>query len=256
MLEKLQSPSYPVSADKHRRSVEIVSRTDLSPSVCDYRLRVRDGTPFSWAPGQYVELFAPSAPDDALPYSIASAPDPARPGELELAVGNGSGRELLAALPVGSELQMSGPYGQLLWPAPMSLVSALASTGRGALMIGAGTGVAPLRALLQATLRDGRAEPVILLSGFRSEGDVLWRAEFEELARDNPRFSYALTLSQPAPSWRGLRGRVQKHAVELARELSQPTVFLCGSLAMVAEVRGLLEKQASVPARDIFAEGY
>ncbi|HVJ17044.1 MAG TPA: FAD-binding oxidoreductase, partial [Polyangiaceae bacterium] len=139
--------------DKPRRPVEIVSRTDLSPSVCDYRLRLRDGLPFSWAPGQYVELYAPQDPDEALPYSLASAPDPARPGELELAVGNGSGRDLLAALPVGGELSLSGPHGHLLWP----------PTGHNALLVSSGTGTAPLRALLQATLRAGDSGSLILL---------------------------------------------------------------------------------------------
>jgi CDP-4-dehydro-6-deoxyglucose reductase, E3 len=244
------------SVDKPRRSVEILSRTDLSPGVCDYRLRVRDGEPFAWAPGQYVELFAPQEPDEALPYSIASAPDPARPGELELAVGSGSGRELLAALPVGTDLMMSGPFGQLLWPPPKSSVAATAPTGHSVLMVSSGTGAAPLRALLQATLRTEDSHSVTLLCGFRSESDVLWRSEFEKLARDNPRFSYVLTLSQPSRTWSGRKGRVQEHAVELAQKLTRPTVFLCGSLAMVKDVQSLLEERASVPARDIFAEGY
>jgi CDP-4-dehydro-6-deoxyglucose reductase len=231
---------------KPRRPVEIVSRTDLSPSVSDYRLRVRDSFPFLWAPGQYVELFAPQQPDGALPYSLASAPDPARRDELELAVGSGGGRELLAALPIGGELAMSGPFGHLLWP----------PTGHSALMVSTGAGTAPLRALLQATLREPDSHSVILLCGFRSERDVLWRGEFESLALASTRFYYELTLSQPDPSWQGRRGRVQEHAVELAQRLTQPTVFLCGSLAMVREVQSLLEQRAGIPTRDIFAEGY
>ena len=119
-----------------------------------------------------------------------------------------------------------------------------------------GTGTAPLRALLQATLRAGDSGSLILLCGFRSERDVLWRDEFETLARANSRFDYALTLSQPDPGWQGLQGRVQEHAVELARRLERPTVFLCGGLAMVGEVQTLLEERAGVPTRDIFAEGY
>jgi CDP-4-dehydro-6-deoxyglucose reductase, E3 len=236
-----------VSGPKPRRPVELLARTDLSPSVCDYRLRVRDQEPFDWAPGQYVELFAPSQPDEPLPYSIASAPDPTRPGVFELAVGNGSGRELLAAVPIGGELTMSGPRGHLLWP----------PTGHSALMIGVGTGVAPLRALVQACLGTGDTHPIILLCGFRSEGDVLWRDEFERLASENDHFRYDLTLTLPSPLlWSGRRGRVQEHAVELAQALEQPTVFLCGSRLMVDDVQRLLEQQADVPASAIFAEGY
>lgn len=214
--------------------------------MCDYRLRVEDARSFSWAPGQYVELFAPSEPDEPLPYSIASAPDPERPGEFELAVGSGSGRELLAALPVGSELTISEAKGHLLWP----------PTGHSALMIGVGTGTAPLRALVQACLRTGDTQPIILLCGFRNESDVLWREEFAELARRHPHFHYELTLTLPSAHWQGREGRVQEHALELAGRLERPTVFLCGSRVMVDDVQRLLEEQAGVPSRDIFAEGY
>jgi NAD(P)H-flavin reductase len=131
-----------VTSEKHRRLARLVARTELSPSVESYRLRVEGPRPFTWAPGQYVELYAPSAPDLPLPYSIASAPDALAPGEFELAIGTGRGKELLSSLPLGTELLLSGPFGRMIWP----------PTGSAALLVGTGTGVAPLRALLQETL--------------------------------------------------------------------------------------------------------
>jgi NAD(P)H-flavin reductase len=214
--------------------------------VADYRLRVEEGAPFVWVPGQYVELYAPSDPDEALPYSIASAPDPELPNEFELAVGPGSAGDPLAELPAGSPLLLAGPYGQLLWP----------PTGDSALMIGVGTGVAPLRALVQATLRERKAHHLVLLCGFRTDSDILWQREFEALERATARLRYAVTLTQPSPEWRGMRGRVQEHALELAVGLAEPAVFLCGSVAMVQDCQRLLEEGAGVPADKIFAEGY
>lgn len=229
-----------------RRSARLLSREKLSPNVACYRFRVEGQGPFVWAPGQYVELFAPGAPELALPYSIASAPDARTPGEFELAIGAGSGRELLGPLPVGSVLELAGPYGRLIW----------SPAGSSALLVGAGTGVAPLRALLQARFDSGDAAQVTLLAGFRNEADILWRDEFEELSRRFTHFRYICSLTQPEASWSGLRGRVQEHVVALARELGEPSAFLCGSKQMVEECGRLLVEQAGVPQAKILAEGH
>lgn len=235
-----------MSAAKSLRPAEIVSLERLTPSVSSYRFRLLDGKPFGWAPGQYVELFSPNSPQEPLPYSIASAPDPARENEFELAIGPGSGRDLLSGVGPGSRLQVAGPFGELLWP----------PSGGTALMIGTGTGVAPLRALLQATLRGSEAYDLILLSGHRSEEDILWGAELAALSRESGRFQYEVTLTQPSDAWTGRRGRVQEHTLDLRARLHEPTVFLCGGLTMVNECRRLLEEQGQIPSRRIFAEGY
>ncbi len=224
----------------------LLGRTALSPSVSCYRFRVPGAALFGWVPGQYVELYAPASPDEALPYSIASAPDAERPSEFELAVGPGTTGDPFTDLPVGSELELAGPFGRLLW-------SPLGST---ALMIGVGTGVAPLRALTQATLHHTPEQNITLLCGFRSESDVLWRSEFERLQSRVPNFHYAVTLTQPSPGYPGLHGRVQAHVLELAAGLPEPTVFLCGKTAMVQECQRLLEEGADIPPHKIFAEGY
>jgi NAD(P)H-flavin reductase len=226
--------------------VRLLSRDPLSPSVCAYRFRVEGEGPFVWAPGQYVELFAPSAPDLPLPYSIASAPDARAPGEFELAIGTGSGRELLAPLPIGAELQVAGPFGRMIW----------SPSGSSALLVGAGTGVAPLRALLQARLDGGDGAPIVLFAGFRERKDILWREELEGLVRRYAHFRFLCTLTQPDETWSGLRGRVQQHVVSLARELRDPSVFLCGAKAMVEECGRLLIDEALVPPGRILAEGY
>ena len=235
-----------MSTASPRRLVRLLSRELLSPSVCAYRFRVESEGPFVWAPGQYVELFAPSAPDLPLPYSIASAPDVRAPGEFELAIGTGSGRELLAPLPVGSELLLAGPFGRMIW----------SPAGSSALLVGAGTGVAPLRALLQARLDGDDIAEIVLLAGFRGQADILWRLEFEALARRYERFRYLCSLTQPDETWSGLRGRVQEHVVSLARGLRDPSAFLCGTKEMVEACGRLLIDEAGVPAGRILAEGY
>jgi NAD(P)H-flavin reductase len=189
------------------------------------RFRMHAGERLSWEPGQYLFLSTADAPRTAIPYSIASAPELGREGEFELAVSANGGQDLLARLHLGASVFVSSPQGRFV----------LEPAGGRTLLIGMGTGLAPLRAMLQALLQREGTEPVTLLFGARSEADILWGDEFTRLAQRDPRFSFEPTLSRPSSAWRGRIGRVQDHLAELVAGLHEVSGYLCGSRTMVAD---------------------
>src|SRR5688500_1370035 len=165
------------------RTALVIARTELSPSVILLRLRQLEGS-LAWQPGQYIQVASPSSREVSDFYSIASAPEPGAPGEFELVMSRSASVEIVEQLAPGRTLLVSAPQGAFVW-----------QPGPGAtLLIGIGTGVAPLRAMLQAALTDSQ-ERVALLLGSRTETDVLFRTEFESLARRDPRFLFETTLS-------------------------------------------------------------
>jgi ferredoxin-NADP reductase len=216
-------------------------------------LRVTDGEPFAYVAGQWVELEVPV--DSAVikrPYSIASAPADEASDQLEIAVtrvGGGPASTALHALTVGSTLEFVGPSGLFTRDhADASLPSCFVCTG---------TGVAPLRAMLRDELRrapDG--PPLVLLFGCRTEEDLIFRGEFEELARRHRRFHYEPTLSRPGDDWTGKRGHVQSHLPELLEGLTGAHVYVCGLTKMVTEVRALLRDQLGFDRRQVHSERY
>jgi CDP-4-dehydro-6-deoxyglucose reductase len=144
------------------------------------------------------------------------------PGEFELAMSRSASVEIVERLAPGRTLLVSPPQGAFVW-----------QPGPGAtLLVGIGTGVAPLRAMLQAALSDSD-EQVALLLGARTETDVLFRTELESLARQDPRFFFEPTLSRPGADWRGAQGRVQDHLPRWVETLRGPRVFVCGKRSMV-----------------------
>jgi CDP-4-dehydro-6-deoxyglucose reductase len=84
-----------------------------------------------------------------------------------------------------------------------------------------------------------------LLFGVRHEHSLMYRAEFEEMARRYSHFRFLPTLTRPGPDWSRLTGRVQQHLTEAFGErhdpLSELDVFLCGLKAMVDDVRNILK---------------
>lgn len=203
---------------------------------------------FRWHAGQHLGLHPEGGvPTHAGPlwYSIASAWDGRDPAVLSLAIGPGTGADVLAGVGPGAELSLTGPFGTFALP-----------VAPGALLVGAGTGVAPLHAFVEESFARGDQFPLRLVVGARTEDDLLWHAELAAFATRFPRFVYAPVLSQPSAAWRGRRGYVHDHLGELAQGL--PAGFIvraCGSVTMVeSSLRVLAE--LGVGTERVVAESY
>jgi NAD(P)H-flavin reductase len=207
---------------------------------------------FAYEAGQWAMLRVPAAGGEALtrPYSLASAPGCAGPNHFEVAVGASSDPivEALWGLRVGQGLEVAGTGGALTWRA--------ARGGGPALLVGAGTGVAPLRALAQAAHGPGGGPPVVLLAGHRGPDDVLWGDELAAWGRAGGRVRAEVTLSRPPDGWSGRRGYVQEHVVELARALRPVDAFVCGRTSMAAEVAERLVREAGLAPEAVHVEGH
>jgi len=101
---------------------------------------------------------------------------------------------------------------------------------------------------------------ITLLFGVRYEHGLLYREEFEELARRYDTFRFMPTITRPTESWKGLTGRVQQHldealALQTADEIVNVDVYVCGLKEMVDSVRKEL-KQRGFDRKQIIYEKY
>lgn len=232
--------------------VELVELHELSPRVLSFKLSDPSGA-LSWQAGQYVELVSPDDGRTRLPYSIASPMNPATPGVFELAVARDAWENSLSGLSTGRMLELFGPYSG-------PLVGHSAET-EAAVFIANGTGVVPLKALLEAELGRvvvGQAPLpcVLLLYGCRNEQEILWGERLVEYSLLHPRFSFEVTLTQPSPDWSGRRGRVQVHLRELVSPLLPVVAYVCGNPSMVSECRALLTEELGVDPTRFFGEAH
>jgi len=224
--------------------IELVARAPLSSRV--HRLAFRALAPFRWAAGQHLVVVGGQGQELFLPYSIASAYNPGKPGQFELAVTIGAGATVMDELPLGAQLEILGPEGELTWqPSPRPA----------ALLVGVGTGIAPLRALIEEELARPSDIRLLLLAGHRELEDCLFADDFARLASLHPRFRFVTTLSGVAADWGGPRGRVQAHLTAAVSSLGLLDAYVCGRLDMVREVVALLET-CGVTSPQVRSEGY
>ena len=226
----------------------------LSPQVRELTFARDDGAPFAFEAGQWVSLILPLPTGEVRrSYSIASRPDGSPRFEVAVThVQGGPGSSYLHELPVGEIVRTIGPQG---------FFTRGKGKGAPALLVGTGTGVTPLRSLLQDAAHTGDTRGLWLVFGVRQEADMLYEAELSALAGANANVRVEYTLSRPAAGWAGRRGYVQTHVRDLYGELAArgegaPHVYICGLERMVSSVRDLLRKDMGLPRELVHSERY
>jgi len=190
------------------------------------------GNRFPYEPGQAVSVGLPGS--RLMLYSITGAPhDALRDDCLELLVGTeGNSQEFQQALQPATALDVHGPIGTFTFTA--------APSARTFAFIAAGTGIAPLRAMLRHALQDGRNEATVFYSA-RTPHEFAYRDELESLARSG-RIDLHLSVTRygSAPEWQEGRGRFDLERAEGIGKRGTPVCFLCGPTSFVQETRRLL----------------
>ncbi|MEZ6013642.1 MAG: hypothetical protein R3F49_00890 [Planctomycetota bacterium] len=119
-------------------------------------------------------------------------------------------------------------------------------------LVGTGTGIAPYRPMILDPRTRARYRRIILMYTDRTQPELGYVEEFEDLMRRDPNFVFlpSLTREPEGSSWTGLRGRIQhfltpERYLELTGEPLRPErcqVFLCGNPQMILEVQAQLEQ--------------
>jgi ferredoxin-NADP reductase len=160
-------------------------------------------------------------------YSIASPPSAS--DMIELAIERLSDGEVSPffhdVAVVGDEIELRGPIGgHFLWPE---------HAGDPILLIGAGSGVVPLMAMLRHRRDVAQTVPTALLLSSRTQRDVLFGDELLALQMTDPDFELALAITREPPRRSSDFGRHIDNAMiteVIARLPRRPAhVFICGS---------------------------
>jgi ferredoxin-NADP reductase len=177
-------------------------------------------------------------------YSIASAPEDAA---LALTVERLDDGEvspyLVDELRPGDKLELRGPIGgYFAWDA---------SVGGPLLLVGGGSGIVPLMAMLRHRVASGSDAQMRLLASWRTADDIIYAAELERLgALDGIEVVQTLTRDAPA-TWSGHRGRID--VAKLAEVAWPPQAgaltFVCGPTGLVESVAAGLVALGHAPER-------
>ncbi len=197
---------------------------ELTPTVRRLRLKLPRGQRLQFLAGQYMDILLPGGKRRA--FSIASPPS--EPEYLELHVrhvsGGGFTGHVFETMQPGEILRLEGPLGMFF---------VRLGSSRPILMMGGGTGFAPLKAMIEDLIHAGDARPIRLYWGVRTESDLYASDLIQEFESRHPDFSFVPVLSEPESGWTGRSGFVHEALIQDHADLAPFEIYMSGPPAMV-----------------------
>jgi ferredoxin-NADP reductase len=195
-----------------------------TPRVKSFRIELPMWMPH--LPGQHydVRLTAPDGYQAQRSYSIASSP--LDEGGIELTIDRLDDGEVSPyfhdVVVEGDQVEVRGPFtSYFVWRGEEPV-----------LLVGGGSGVVPLMAMLRHRRRTMPQLPMRLVYSVRTAEDVIYADELGDEA--------VLTFTREPPAeWSGHRGRIDAELIADA-DLATGTAFICGSNGFVEAAAGLL----------------
>jgi ferredoxin-NADP reductase len=193
-------------------------------------------------PGQHydVRLTAPDGYRAQRSYSIASSP--LDEGQVELTVDRLDDGEVSPyfheVLEEGDQVEVRGPFASyFVWRGESPV-----------LLVGGGSGVVPLMAMLRHRRRAMPEVPMRLVYSVRSPDEVIYADELGDDA--------VLTYTREAPDgWTGHTGRIGAPLIAEAAARGAAIAFICGTHGFV-ETAARLAMEAGIPAGSIRTERF
>jgi CDP-4-dehydro-6-deoxyglucose reductase len=224
----------------------------LSHDVIALFLRLPAVESFSFEAGQYVDIMLSGGRRRS--FSIASPPHDSR--LLELHVRRVAGGELTERFfdreSRGGLLTIEGPLGHFVRRPATRLPDAGEAP---MLLVGGGTGLAPLYSMMRHAIEKGPARDMRLYWGVRAERDLYAHAALMDLARRDAGLHYAAVLSEASPAWKGRRGWVHEAVIREIDKLDRYDVYASGPPAMIEAVRREFPLRG-VPESRIFFDSF
>jgi ferredoxin-NADP reductase len=220
--------------------LEIVEIVDETFDTRTFRLVGAEPLLFAYRPGQCVTV-ALEIGGKTIHRSYSMSSSPSRPHLLDLTVKRVSGglvsNWMWDHLSIGSSITIAGPFGRF---------TCFDHPTQKLLLVGAGSGIAPLMSMCRWIADTAAEVDVSMLLSFRTSGDIIFRREIELLAARQRNFRIAITLTGQSCSdqgWIGLTGRVDRVMIgQRVPDLAERHVFLCRPNGFSDTVTGALRE--------------
>ncbi len=215
--------------------LRLASITPQTPDSKTLRFVVANGGTLGARPGQFLTFsFLFDGKKVTRSYSICSSP--VRSGYVEITPKRVSQGLVSVYLndraSVGLTVEAKGPFGKFWFDEDLH---------QNVVLMAAGSGITPMMAMLRYIEDLCLDTTVTLLYAVRTESDIIFRKELDELQSRLENFRYEVLLSRPHEGWTGASGRVSREFVEAAiKEPAAAHFFLCGPPEFMAASRSIL----------------
>ncbi len=220
----------------------------LTHDVMELKLKLPENERLQFIAGQYIEFLLKDGKRRA--FSIANAPHNDEFIELQIRhVPDGHfGDYLFEDMREKTLLRMEGPLGSYYLRE---------ESDRPIILIGGGTGYAPLKGMLEHAFHIGMDRPIHLYCGVRSLRDLYMHRQASAWEQQHDNLQYTPVLSEPAPEddWQGKTGFVHQAVIDDHPDLSGYDVYMSGPPPMIKAGMDLFYEHG-LPETQIFSDSF
>ncbi|MEX5683447.1 MULTISPECIES: 2Fe-2S iron-sulfur cluster-binding protein [Pseudomonas] len=221
--------------------------TRPNADVVVLHLRFPPGVRAKFQAGQYLKVLM--ADGDSRNYSMANAPHESDGVQLHIrhVPGGRFSEGVLAGLKKGDTLNVELPYGEF---------SLDEEVDHPVILLGTGTGMAPLKSIIEDQIKRAGSRPMHLFWGARSSDDLYLGDLPAQWSRRLPGFCFTPVLSEPEPGWSGRTGWVHRAVLEDYPDLGAYQVYACGNPVMTTAALNDLTAEGQLSPDAFFCDAF
>lgn len=234
--------------------VKLTDRREVAERTMAFRLEKPPGWTFK--AGQYLEMTLPNPPENDAEGNVRVFSITSSPQEDTLMVAtrlrDTAFKRVMKSLPLGSEVKIDGPFGNL---------TLHKNASRPAVLLAGGIGITPFRSIVFSAAHERLPHHLFLFYSNRRPEDAPFLDELQALERDNPNYRFVGTMTNMEKSrqrWPGRTGYVNWQLVsESLKDVASlsPVYYTAGPPNMVRAMQAMLEA-AGVDNEDIRTEEF
>ncbi len=230
----------------------VLSLQRAAPDVMIMKLQLPANQNLQYRAGQFIEIILRDGARRS--YSMANAAHQlGSPPALELHLRHLPGGRftdhVFGAMKEKEILRIEGPFGSffLREEATQPIV-----------LLAAGTGFAPVKALIEHMTLKAIDRPTVLYWGGRRPQDLYLNGWCEEAAAQMPHLRYVPVVSDALPedAWTGRTGFVHRAVMQDLPDLSGHQVYACGAPVMVDAARRDFVQHCGLPEDEFYADAF
>lgn len=177
-------------------------------------------------------------------FSLSSSPTEQNYIEFTKKLSDSEFSTILKDLALDDWARIKAPFGKFTFSGEYKKIALLAG----------GIGITPIRSICRYCTDKQMKTRISLIYGNRTENDIVFKKEFEDMQKQNNNLKCAFTIDEPNAGWKGLTGLINGKMIKKEIPDYKETVFyLCGPPGMVNALKGII-KQIEIPSDQIRIE--
>ena len=226
--------------------LDIIPRT---PGVKSFRFKIKEDAGFK--PGQFFFVTIKIGDTERTKhFSFSNSPTEKGYIEFTKRITESEYSQALERLKAGDWAKLKMPLGAFTFEGEYEKIAFLSG----------GIGITPIRSICKCATDKGLTTDIVLLYGNSREEDIIFREDFEQMAKDNQHLRIIHSLSAPGidkGTWSGRTGYIDEQMIkEEVADYKERVFYICGPPRMVEALTGILKNKLNLPKDKIRLENF